>query len=170
MIKTKRLELAKFDIKYASDLYELWSDFEVIKYTYMPLLNSVDECVDKIKMFINYTDKKFINNFVILMDNKAIGIIGSPIINKEESKFGLYYQLARKYWGNGYVSEAAMAFKKYVVEKYPYAVFNADAVCVNSASLAVLRKLGLDETGVEESGFIINGFKLDLVKFSNKQE
>ena len=55
----------EFDIKYASDLYELWSDFEVIKYTYMPKLNSVNECIEKIQMFINYTDKEVINNFII---------------------------------------------------------------------------------------------------------
>ena len=31
MIKTKRLELVRFDRKYAKDLFELWSDYEVIK-------------------------------------------------------------------------------------------------------------------------------------------
>ena len=56
MIKTKRLELVRFDKKYAKDLFELWSDYEVVKYTYMPQLKSIDECFEKIEMFINYTD------------------------------------------------------------------------------------------------------------------
>ena len=30
MIKTKRLELVKFDLKYAADLFQVWSDFEVL--------------------------------------------------------------------------------------------------------------------------------------------
>ena len=168
MIRTKRLELVKFDVKYAADLYELWSDFEVIKYTYMPLLHSIDECADKIKMFIDYTDKEFINNFIILLDNKAIGIIGCPIINKENAQFGLYYQLARKYWGHGYISEAAMEFNKYVMDRYPDAIFNADAVADNAASLAILKKFGLNVTEIDKKGFKLNDFELDLVKLSNR--
>lgn len=167
LIKTKRLELVKFDVKYASDLYELWSDFEVIKYTYMQLLNSIDECVLKIEMFINYTDKEFLNNFIILLDNKAIGIIGTPVINKEDATFGLYYQLARKYWGSGYISEAAMELKRYMINKYPNAILNADAVSINTGSLAILRKLGLKQVEVEKKGFTRNNLELDLIKFSN---
>ena len=48
MIKTNRLELVKFDLKYAADLFQVWSDFEVIKYTYMPLF----------VMFLNITRKR----------------------------------------------------------------------------------------------------------------
>ena len=51
MIKTNRLELLKFDLKYAADLFQVWSDFEVIKYTYMPLMNSIEECA---KAMIHY--------------------------------------------------------------------------------------------------------------------
>lgn len=169
MIKTERLELVKFDLKYAGDLYELWSNFEVIKYTYMNQLKSIDECVDKIKMFIDYTDEDFTNNFIILLDNKAVGIVGAPVINKENAEFGFYYQLVEKYWGHGYISEAAMAFKKYLIDKYPNAVINADAVCENAASLAILKKLGLKMIGIEEKGFKLNNYELDLVKFSNVQ-
>ena len=55
MIRTKRLELVEFDIKYASDLYELWSDFEVIKYTYMPKLTKIFQIIYKNN--INYKIK-----------------------------------------------------------------------------------------------------------------
>lgn len=167
IIKTEKLQLVEFDTKYALDLLELWSDFEVIKYTYMSLLNSIDECKCKIEMFINYTDKKFPNNFVILLDNKAIGIIGSPIINMEEASFGLYYQLSRTYWGKGYISEATKAFIQYLKDVFPNAIINADAVSINPASIAILKKLGLKQTHIEKEGFTFNNLKLDLVKFTN---
>lgn len=166
MIRTKRLELVEFHIKYASDLYELWSDFEVIKYTYMPKLNSVNECIEKIQMFINYTDKEVINNFIILLDKKAIGVIGSPIIDKTNCIFGLYYQLAKKYWGNGYISEAMIAFREYIIKKFPDAQFNVEVVCENYTSIATLKKNGFKEVNVEKDGFKLNGFKLDLIKFT----
>lgn len=36
MIKTERLELTLFDPSFARDLLDVWSDFDVIKYTYTP--------------------------------------------------------------------------------------------------------------------------------------
>ncbi len=59
MIKTKRLELVGFDVKYTNDLLELWSDFEVIKYTYTPLISTFDDCINYIKHQIDRTDKNF---------------------------------------------------------------------------------------------------------------
>lgn len=169
VIKTVRLELVEFDIKYATDLYELWSDFEVIKYTYMPQLKSVEQCAEKIKMFINNTDKEIMNNFIILRNNKAIGIIGSPIIDKEHAMFGLYYQLARKYWGNGYISEAIQAFKEHIIKQFSDAKFEAEVVSENSASLAILRKYDFIEADTAKEGFMLNGFKLDLIKFHSEK-
>lgn len=168
IIKTERLQLVEFDTKYASDLFELWNDFEVIKYTYMPLLNSIDECKCKIEMFINHTDKEIPNNFIILLDNKAIGIIGSPIINKENENFGLFYQLSRAHWGKGYIGEASKAFMQYLKDAFPNAIIHADAVSINPASIAVLKNLGLKQVHIEKEGFTYNNLKLDLVKFTSE--
>lgn len=74
MIKTKRLELVGFDVKYANDLLEHWSDYEIIKYTYTPLISTFDDCINYIKHQIDRTDKNFTDRFVIVLDNKAIGI------------------------------------------------------------------------------------------------
>lgn len=167
MIKTKRLKLVKFDVKYADDLLELWGDYEVIKYTYMPLINSKEQCIDKIKMFIDYTDQNFVNNFIILLNNKAIGIVGSPIKDMKKKKFGLYYQLSRAYWGKGYISEAACAFMQYLKDSFPDASINAEAAAVNPASISILKKLGLKKTGINKKGFKCNDLELDLIEFSN---
>ena len=60
MIQIKRLELAKYDVKYADDLFELWNDYEVIKYTYTPLMNTVNDCIRYIERRISKTDKDFL--------------------------------------------------------------------------------------------------------------
>ncbi len=167
MIRTKRFQLVKFDVKYAEDLYELWGDFEVIKYTYMPQMHSTDECVKKIEMFIEYTDKQWTNNFIILLDNKAIGIVGAPVIDESQPVLGLYYQLARNYWGNGYISEAVMALKDYIMKLFPQAKIHAEVVARNHASIKILKKIGFKEVEVEVGGFALNGLKLDLHKFES---
>lgn len=167
MLKTKRLELVEFDVKYAKDLFKLWSDFEVIKYTFTPLMTTIDECINYIEHQINRTDKEFIDRFVILLNNKAIGIAGCICMEKENFTYGLYYQISRVHWGYGYASEAASALMQYVLNEHPNAIFRAEVVSDNPASAAVLKKMGLKQTHVEENGFRRNNFMLDLIHYSN---
>ena len=72
MIKIERLKLVAFDQKYVANLYDLWSDFEVIKYTYMPQLHSTKQCAEKINMFIENTDRDVQNNFIILKESAIV--------------------------------------------------------------------------------------------------
>lgn len=167
MLKTERLKLVSFDLKYANDLFELWSDFDVIKYTFTPLITTIDGCKNFIKRQINRTDKNFTDRFVIMLNNKAIGMVGCICMDKENLVFGIYYQISRKYWGCGYASEAASAIVQYVIKEYPIATIKAEVVSVNPASVSVLKKLGLKQTHVEEKGFKRKNVKLDLIHFSN---
>jgi ribosomal-protein-alanine N-acetyltransferase len=167
MLKTKRLELVGFEVKYTNDFFEIWSDFEVIKYTFTPLLTTIDECNNLIEHQINRTDKDFIDRFVILLNNKAIGMIGCICMDKENFVYGLYYQISRVHWGCGYASEAASAIMHYVLNEYPNAIFKAEVVSENPASAAVLMKIGLKQTHIEKNGFKRNNFELDLIHYSN---
>lgn len=170
MLKTKRLELVKFDVKYANDFFEIWSDFEVIKYTFIPLLATIDECVNLIEHHINRTDKDFTDRFVIILNNKAIGMVGCVCIDKDNYVYGLFYQISRVHWGCGYASEAASAIIHYVLNKHPNATLKAEVVSENLASAAVLKKIGFKQTHVEDNGFKRNNLELDLVHFSNVQD
>jgi ribosomal-protein-alanine N-acetyltransferase len=167
MIKTQRLELVPFDTKYAQDLLELWGDKDVIKYTYTPQLNTIDECKNYIEYRIKKTDKEFTDSFVIMHDNKAIGMIGCPTVDKETEVFGFYYKLTKKNWGYGYATEAASAVKNYLLNKYPAAIKKAEAVSINHASIKVLQKIGLKQTSIQKNGFTRNGQVLDIIRFSN---
>ena len=167
MLKTKRLEFVKFNVKYANDLFELWSDFEVVKYTFTPLFTTIDECINHIKHQISRTDKSFTDRFIILLNKKAIGTVGCVCMDRKNLVFGLYYQISKVHWGCGYASEAASAVVQYVLNKYPNAVIKAEAVSINPASVAVLNKIGLKQTHMEEKGFMRNNFELDLIHFSN---
>jgi len=166
MIRTERLTLVPIDIKYSKDLFELWSDNEVIKYTYSTLLNTQEECIERIKLRINkYTEWNYPNNLVVLLGEKAIGIAGFPIKNHDNFEFGFYYQFIKDYWGNGYATETAMALLEYIFKNYPNATIYADAVSINRASLDVLKKIGFHQTHIEEKGFKSNGTELDLIHF-----
>jgi ribosomal-protein-alanine N-acetyltransferase len=170
MITTKRLELIPVDNKYSKDLFLLWNDFDVIKYTNATLIKTQNECNERIRLFIdNYTDWDYPNNFLILLDNRAIGIAGFPVISKEKSEFGFYYQLIKSCWNKGYASEAASALIKYIYNKYKKAVIYADALPVNPASIKILQKLGFEQIKFDKKGFKKNGFELDIFHFKYKE-
>lgn len=167
MIKTERLELTLFDPSFARDLLDVWSDFNVIKYTYTPLMVDIDRCQKYIAAQVSRTDREFPDRFVILCNKKAIGMAGCVCTDKENHIFGLYYQLSRAHWGHGYATEAARAVASRAAERYPGAVFTAEVVPENPASAAVLMKVGLHPDYVEKNGFKRNGLELDLVHYTS---
>lgn len=162
MICTERLKLVPIDICYAPEIFEIWSDYEVIKYTNIKLMSEFSQCEETIKFLIDErTDWDYLNNFVVLLEGKAIGLIGFPVVNKENLEFGLYYQIAKGYWNRGYTTEVARAVLNYIFKAYPNAKVIASAVSVNTASKKILTKLGFKETHIEKEGF--NG--LDLIHY-----
>lgn len=166
MIRTNRLILTPISMEHSEDLFELWSDFEVIKYTNAQLITKLSESRERITLWLEkYIDPKCPNHFAVLLDKKAIGITGFPIINHDDFQCGFYYHFARKYWGKGYGSEAAEALLGYIFKNYPNATIFADTVSVNPASIAILKKIGFIQTYLEEGVFNNNGMKLDLVHF-----
>ena len=165
-MRTKSLILEPINLIYSKDLFELWSDYDVIKYTYAPQIKTQKECDERIKMFIDkYTDWDCPNNFAVLLDCKAIGIAGFPVINKERFEFGFYYHFIKRCWGKGYASEVARALMEYIYKNYNEAIIYADAVVINPASIKVLTKLGFEQTKLDENGFNKNGLELDLIHF-----
>ncbi|MGL4762236.1 MAG: GNAT family N-acetyltransferase [Sarcina sp.] len=167
MIYTERLRLVPIDICYASNIFEIWSDYEVIKYTNIKLMTEISQCEDTMNFLVNEkTDWEYPNNFVVLKGDKAIGLIGFPIIDKESFEFGFYYQIAKEYWWKGYTSEMANAMLNYIFKEYSNATVIATAVVVNIASKKILTKLGFKETHIEKEGF--NG--LDLIHYKYKKE
>ena len=60
------MRLIPIDMKYSKDYFDLWSNFEVIKYTNKEQINTQRECNEIINQWINeFTDKDIPNNFVI---------------------------------------------------------------------------------------------------------
>lgn len=162
MISTKRLKLAPINICYSKDIFNLWSDYDVIKYTNINLMTTYEECDEKIHFRINnQTDWSYPNNLVVLLNNKVIGVAGFPVMNQNKSEYGFYYQFLKEHWGNGYALETAEALLKYIFEGHPNATVFAGSVSINLASIKILNKLGFVQTGIDKEGF--KGF--DLIHF-----
>lgn len=46
-------------------LYKLWSNYEVIKYTYAPLMKDISESEERIKMILDNIQKKIIQAILL---------------------------------------------------------------------------------------------------------
>lgn len=171
MLETKRLKLVPLSMTHAEHLLELWSDYEVIKYTYSTLITTQEECNEKVGLWIEkYSGNVHINNFVIIYNDEIIGVSGFPTVNYEKGEYGFYYQLCRKYWNKGLGFEAAQAILNYMFERTNATQIFADAVIINPASLCILRKLGFKQTHIERDRFKNNGFVIDIVNLNLKKK
>ena len=166
MIKTERLQMVPLEGKYSEDVFQLWGNFEVIKYTYNKLLSSIEECHIRLNDWLSMNkDNIGANKFAILLDSRMIGIVGFPVIENHNFKCAFFYQIMEEYWGNGYALEGAQGVLNYIFEKHSNAYVIADAVVLNIASIKILNKLGFKQVFIEENGFKNNGMEIDLVHF-----
>lgn len=171
IIKTKRLELIPLKIEHAKGLKKLWSDNDVIKYTYATCLKTEEECKGRITYALEkISEKDHVSNFTVLCNNEIIGTAGVPTVNYESGEYSLYYQFCKNAWGNGYGYEVAKSLVNYIFNNSNAKIIYADAVTINEASIKILRKIGMQETGIVEKEFNKDGLVLDLIHFKLERE
>jgi len=85
---------------------------------------------------------------IVLKDTgELIGSIGASRHDEERGVMALGYIISRKYWGNGYTTEAAREMIRFLRDEVGIRHFFACRAIDNPASGNVLLKLGMRETG-----------------------
>ncbi|MEI6102247.1 MAG: GNAT family protein, partial [Eubacteriales bacterium] len=132
------------------------------------------KCRARIKDLLKRNMKKGCpNHFVLLLGDEIIGLAGFPVMEqgiKDGSAWGFYYQIIKKYWGQGLGTEAAKALLAYLFQRYPHAVVYADSVADNLASATILKKLGFELKHTDEKCFTKNGLEQDILHFKTQGE
>ncbi len=162
MIHTERLTLVPLQIEHAETLLDLWSDPQVIRFTNMKCIETLNECRKKVSSRI----KTPVQFYAVLKDGTVAGMAACPIIKDEDTfECGFAYQIIRKYWGNGIGYEAAKGLFDYIANEHKNAVVYADVVADNTASVRILDKLGFERYGNETEGFCRDGIKYDVINY-----
>lgn len=144
-LETDRLILRPFRIEDAVEMFSGWaSDPEVTKYLTWNTHTDVEETKQVLNGWITEYEKPERLNFAIVLkrEDKLIGGIdvvgyiggagGTPVIG---------YNLSRKYWGNGYMTEACRCVLAYLFSR-GYSEIRIDAMVDNMASNKVIQKCG----------------------------
>jgi len=142
VLRRPRLTLAPLQSDHAAALFELLNDWDVVKMladvTWPLRLEDTAAFIAKMPML--ETD-----DFAVLSDEGPMGVAtvkkpGSGDPPRKMPRLG--YWIGRKYWGQGYGTEAIGALVDYAFRTYPAERVGAGVFHDNAASRALLEKLG----------------------------
>lgn len=141
-LETNRLILRPFEYSDATDMFEKWaSDDEVTKYLTWNAHKSIDETNSIISLWINQYEKQERINFAIVLKDTLELIGGIDVVGYLDGIPVIGYVLSRKYWNNGYMSEACKKVVEFLFNK-GYNKIRIDAVVENIASNKIIKKCG----------------------------
>jgi len=104
--------------------------------------------------------------FVIIEENKVIGIIGFRSTDKANHKTEIGYWLAQDKQGKGFVTKSCQSLLTLA-----FTTMNMNRVMIkcavnNNKSIAIPKRLGFKFEGIERSGEFLNGKYVDLEVYS----
>ena len=147
VLRTPRLTLAPLHLQYGAPLFELLNDWDVVRMlSEVPWPLRLEDTVQ----FIAKMPSPSTDDFAILAASGPIGVAtvkkpGSGNPPRRMPRLG--YWIGRKYWGQGYGTEAIGTMVDFAFRTYPAERVGAGVFHDNAASRALLEKLGFTARG-----------------------
>lgn len=156
-LQTERLLLRKVQSDDVDAIFNCWmQDEEVSKY----MCWKASDDINKAKAFVEFELGNIENdnwNRWILVLKDTSEVIGTCLIfwNDEEEKWDISYNLGRKFWGSGYITEAMQEVMRYAKETLQIKECIAVHAVENPSSGNVIKKLGF--TYIKDVPYACNG-------------
>ncbi len=142
-LETARLILRELNIGDTAASYALNADPLVIKYTGDEAFESLEDAHDFLANYDPYSKTNMGRWAVIVKETgENIGFCGLKY-HEETDEIDLGYRLLRKEWGKGYATEASEVCLQYGFEVLGLPRIYAQAALENTASIHVMKKLGM---------------------------
>jgi len=146
--ETTRLVLRRPRMSDADDIFDNYaSDPEVTRYLTWPPHTDPSTLTSFLRLLLTRWDSGEEYSWVLTLpsEDRVIGMIGCRV---REHAADIGYVLGRKYWGHGYVTEAAKAIVDWASALE--SIYRVWAVCdvENKASSRVLEKVGMQREGI----------------------
>lgn len=144
IINTERLILRPFSISDAEDAFKCWeSDPDVAKYMFWSSHNSIDKSIKWVSEEVNKINSNMWFRWAIV-SKESEELLGTCLIYFEDEygKFEIAYNLGKKFWGFGYITEAMKAVIEFAKKELKIDEVVARCAKENYASENVIKKLG----------------------------
>ena len=142
-IRTERLLIKTPEINDKFELTQLINDKDVIKWLsdipFPYTLNHAEEFIERSQEEVL---KQESYNFMIFQDRKMLGGIGFSEFNNKSCQVG--YWLGKKYWGNGFATEAVKSILGFGFDQLNLEEIYAAYKIGNEGSKRVLTKCGFE--------------------------
>lgn len=174
VLETERLILRKANVSDANDMYNNWgSDPLVSKYVTWETHKSVEDSLDFLKFLEeSYTKDNTYQWLVVLKeDNTPIGSISAVNVDEKNNTIEIGYCYGRKWWGNGYATEAFKRVISFLFEEVEAETIYARYLLENPASGKVMEKSGLAYEGTLRNRILDkNKVMKDIASYSITKE
>ncbi|PIR39484.1 MAG: N-acetyltransferase [Alphaproteobacteria bacterium CG11_big_fil_rev_8_21_14_0_20_39_49] len=165
----EELILRQISYNDAKEYYEYMQDNDVIRYV-------PEECIPRnmarVKEEIDYNIDLFryrrsVYWVIARKDNDMlIGSCGFNYWNRDHRRGEISYDLNKKYWGNGIMSQAVKAVLGFAFSQMDLHRVEATVTPTNKASINVLRKAGFKKEGVLREQKLLHGNFEDAIIMS----
>ena len=147
---TPRLTLRPVRMSDAEDMYEYSRDPEVARHVLWDAHTSVHPTRNYIRFLIRQYRNAAPGTFAIALrdSGKVIGTIGFMWLQTDNRSAEVGYSLGRKYWNQGYMSEALQAVVEFGFTRLNLNRIEAQHESDNPASGRVMQKCGMLQEGV----------------------
>lgn len=163
-IETARLWLRGLTLSDAEDIFEYASDPEVTKYTLWYHHNSLGDTKTFVSWLIH--DNFACWGIVHKGMDKVIGTAFLHSFSFTNRRAEIAFNIARKYWGQGYATEVAQALILFGFEYWCLNRIQGSCMVENIASARVMEKVGMTFEGILRKHTYAKGQYHDMKLFS----
>jgi len=167
-IETERLLLRKISLNDASDMFEYASNPEVSEYTMWSTHTSIEDTKYFLKSITKMYKKRELVDWGIVhkVEKKFIGTCGFVEWSMTHSRAEMGYAISRKYWNQGYMSEAVNAMMEFGFREMLLNRIQGKCQVDNIGSARVMEKVGMQLEGILRQQLFVKGEYWDLKIYS----
>lgn len=171
-IETERLLLRKITLNDASDMFEYGSDPQVSEYTTWSTHTSIEDTKYFIRSLLKMYKRRELVDWGIVhkAEKKFIGTCGYVEWSMTHSRAEMGYAISRKYWNQGYMSEAVNAIMEFGFREMLLNRIQAKCKVSNIGSARVMEKVGMQLEGILRQQIFVKGEYWDLKIYSILRE
>ncbi|WP_230874949.1 GNAT family N-acetyltransferase [Lysinibacillus cavernae] len=167
-METERFILRKGIVGDCKDIFELYSDENVVKYLPLTSFKSVEDAMDEINWYDKIFKEQIGLRWVIeeTKTKKVIGTCGYLNYEKVHNRIEIGYDLSPQYWGKGIMQEALSNIIHFAFSSMGINKIEAKIEPENKSSLRLVEKLNFCKEGVLRQHEYEKGKYVDLVILS----
>ena len=167
-IETERLLLRKITLNDANDMFDYASDPQVSEYTTWSTHSSIEDSKNFLRSLNKMYKKRELVDWGIVhkAEQKFIGTCGYVGWSMTNSRAEIGYALSRKYWNQGYTSEAVNAIIEFGFREMMLNRIEAKCKVNNIASARVMEKVGMQLEGILRQQLFVKDQYWDLKIYS----